>query len=140
MTILSVLAFSLSFMARSEIKIASRQKIVAQSYYGARAGLHRTAAIILNHWDETGNGLTSSWWSDPKLYKDVPFADMVYSVVRPFKNGASVYGIDDEESRLNINIATAEMLMQFSGINSVLAEEILIFRAKKNDPRQNRNG
>ncbi len=131
MTILSVLAFSISFMARSEIKIASRQKTVAQSYYCARAGLHRTAAIILNHWDEPGNGLTSSWWSDPKLYRDVSFADMVYSVVSSFKSGAPVYGIDDEESRLNINIATPEMLMQFSGITSVLAEEILIYKTKK---------
>jgi len=131
MTILSVLAFSLSFMARSEIKIASRQKTVAQSYYGARAGLHRTAAIIRSHWDEPANGLTSPWWSDPKLYRDIYFADMVYSVVRPFKDSPLAYGLDDEESRLNINIATPEMLTQFSGINSVLAEKIFFFRTKK---------
>ncbi len=137
MSILAVLVWSFSFMVRTEMKISSFSNVSEKNYYTARGGLHRTAGIIRSHWNEPANGPASSWWSDKKLYKDVFYNGIQYSIFKPTGNTIpdiekeTLYGVDDEESRLNINIATPEMLMQFNGITSVLAEEILIFRVKK---------
>lgn len=105
MAVLSILAWSFVFNTRVEIKTSSWRKQALGAYYMARAGLHRTAGILAAHGQEEANGPGSFWW--PELR------------------------ITDEESYLNINVATAEMLMQFDGITSVLAEEILIYRAKQ---------
>ena len=105
MAVLSILAWSFVFNARVEIKTSSWRKQSLGDYYSARAGLHRTGAILAAHSREEANGPASPWWPD--------------------------HGITDEESCLNINVATAEMLMQFDGITSVLAEEILLYRAKQ---------
>jgi general secretion pathway protein K len=151
MSILAVLAWSFSFMVRTEMKISSFSNASGKNYYAARAGLHRAAGIIRSHWKEPANGPASPWWSDKKLYKKISYNGTHYSIfkqtyfessgfnatVNTDSNSGSggeiklEYGVDDEESRLNINIATPEMLMQFDGVTSVLAEEILIFRVKK---------
>ncbi len=141
MSVLAVLAGSFSFLVRTEMKISSFRKASQHDYYAARAGLHRTAGIIRSHWDEPANGLASGWWQDETLYRNIPYEDSAYSIFntsaalssRPQQGGGDLlfYGLDDEESRLNINVATPEMLMMFDGITSVLAEEILIFRVKQ---------
>ncbi|MCG8567798.1 MAG: general secretion pathway protein GspK [Desulfobacterales bacterium] len=145
MAILSILAGAYSFQVRTEMKITAFNRASLKNEYAARAGIHRAAGIIASHWGEGANGLPSPWWNPNNLYKDVPYGDGTYSVFVPNnenhgigqeEHGEIRFGLDDEESRLNINIATPEMLMQFDGVTSVLAEEILIFRVKKQNAQR----
>ncbi len=48
----------------------------------------------------------------------------------------SQYGLDDEESRLNINVALPNQLMGFPGISTVLAESIVRFRRELAEKQQ----
>ncbi len=140
MAVLSVLASSFVFNTRVEIKTSSWRKHALGAYYTARAGLQRTAGIIAAHGEEQANGPASPWWSDKSLYHNIQTGSGTYTI-RPFSHNTvadtaktpRAYGVTDEESCLNINVATAEMLMQFDGITSVLAEEILIYRARQSN-------
>ena len=49
---------------------------------------------------------------------------------------SSEYGLDDEESRLNINVAFPRQLMGFPGISTVLAESIVRFRRELEEKDQ----
>ena len=133
MSVLAVLAWSFVYETRMEIKIASWRRAAQTNYYAARAGVHRVCGVILEHWNESANGSGSAWMHDQALYKNVRFAVSTYDIT-PFcpeaKDRDEGYGMIDEESLLNINVATPEMLMQFDGITSVLAEDILIYRAR----------
>jgi hypothetical protein len=131
MIILSVMAAAFSLESRIEAKISSRQKNDIIAFYIARAGIHRNAAIVRSYFGEQGNGPSSKWWKDTENYREIKFQDMVYSIFNPGLTGQPVYGLDDEESRLNINIASPEMLMELTGITSSLAEEIVLYRTKK---------
>ncbi len=134
MAVLAVLASGFVFNARTEIKITNWQKHASDAYYLARSGIQRTGALLAAHEKENANGPGSPWWSDEQLYHDVRLETGVYTV-RPFANNReeknNSYGIVDEESYLNINVATPEMLMQFDGITNVLAEEIILYRARQ---------
>ncbi len=147
MAVLAVLAWSFVFNARVEVKISSWQQQRLEAYYTARSGLQRTAALLAAHKEEEANGPSSPWWSDEAQYHHRRTGGGEYTI-RPFPGRETesktkrpeTYGVSDEESLLNINVATPEMLMQFDGINSVLAEEILLYRAKQsneeNEPKQ----
>ena len=144
MSVLAVLAGAFVFNARAEIKISSWQKHAQDAYYVARAGVQRTGGILAAHGEEKANGPGSPWWSDEASYRKVQLQNGAYTV-RPFYYDAAeksgTYGVVDEESCLNINVATPEMLVRFEGITNVLAEEILLYRARlttdENAPRQN---
>ncbi len=134
MAVLAVLAWSFVFNARAEIKITGWQRHALDAYYTARAGLQRTGGILAAHAGEKANGPGSPWWSDEQLYRNVRLKNGVYSI-RPFANNLAKkndsFGVVDEESYLNINVATPEMLVRFEGITNVLAEEIVLYRARR---------
>ncbi len=144
MSVLAVLSWSFVFNARAEIKITSWQRHALDAYYVARAGMQRTGAILAAHGEEKANGPGSPWWSNEALYRNVRLKNGEYTI-RPFAGNAAgqngSYGVVDEESFLNINTATPEMLVRFEGITNVLAEEIIIYRARltteDNAPQQN---
>jgi len=128
LTSLGVLAASFSFGARTEMRQARWSLERSRAYYTARAGLHRTAALLREHAQDPFHAANAPWWSAESLYKDVPFGESRYSIEH---DGA--YGVDDEESRLNVNQATPEMLMQFPGVSTSLAEAITLFVAQKKE-------
>jgi type II secretory pathway component PulK len=137
--ILGITGACFAFSSRTETKAAGFSLRRSQAYFTARAAIHRAAAVIREHAHDPLHTATATWWTSPELYREVHCGRSRASVVRddaPLAPAASDgagpwYGLDDEESRLNINVATPEMLMQYPGISSALAEDIVLFIKKK---------
>jgi general secretion pathway protein K len=134
LAMLAVLSASFAFKARTEARITRLGLNRDQEVWTARAGVQRAAALIREHARDRTHAVTQAWFSDPALYRDVAFGPGRSSLVRRLPDldlGLSArdegYGLDDEEGRLNVNVATPEMLMAWPGVSTVLAEAVVFF-------------
>ena len=118
----------------------------SRAYNLARGGIHRATGMIRKHARDSVHSITDKWFSGDSFYKDVSFGSGYYSIVRPKpedlkkhksasglkkKYTAPQYGLVDEESRLNINVATMDQLQGFPNVSNVLASNIILYRTKK---------
>ncbi len=137
LAMLAVLSASFAFKARTEARITRLGLDRDQEAWTARAGVQRAAAVIREHARDRTHAVTQAWFSDPALYRDVAFGPGSSSLVRRLPDldlGLSArdegYGLDDEEGRLNVNVATPEMLMAWPGVSTVLAEAVVFYVVK----------
>ncbi|WP_043642703.1 type II secretion system protein GspK [Solidesulfovibrio carbinoliphilus] len=141
LTILGIVGACFAFTSQTEAKVAAFDLRRSQAFLTARAGLHLAAAVIREHAGDPMHSATAPWWTDPALYHQVRFGQAFCSLTR---QGSAVdpsdtagdgpwYGLDDEESRLNVNVATPEMLMRFPGVPSALAEDLVLFIRKRKE-------
>ena len=147
MAVLGVMAASFSYEALCETKVQSWSTQDRQAYNLARGGIHIATGIIRKHARDSVHSITDKWFSGNSFYKDISFGPGYYSIVRPdsekFKKGKAAdakkktkaanprYGLVDEESRLNINVANMAQLQGFANISNVLASNIILYRTKK---------
>ncbi|WP_320173366.1 type II secretion system protein GspK [Maridesulfovibrio sp.] len=148
MAILGIMAASFSYEAVCETKVESWSSQDRRAYNLARGGVHRAAGIIREHARDPVHSITDKWFSGETLYKDIKFGPGYYSIIRPEPGAAKKkksgkdskaakdaevlsYGFIDEESRLNINVATMSQLQGFPNISNVLASNIILYRTKK---------
>ncbi|TIH18115.1 hypothetical protein D0S45_06055 [Marinifilum sp. JC120] len=139
MAILSIMAASFSYEALCETKVESWKSQDSRAYNLARGGVHRAAGIIRKHARDPVHSITDKWFSGDSLYKDIKFGPGYYSIVRPDavvtkkskKAELLQYGLIDEESRLNINVATMDQLQGFPTVSNVLAANITLLLTKK---------
>ncbi|NDV27658.1 general secretion pathway protein GspK [Desulfovibrio sp. JC010] len=138
MAILGVMAASFTYEALCETKVESWSSQDSRAYNLARGGIHRTAGLIRKHARDSVHSITDKWFSGESFYREVKFGPGYYSIVRPgtkdskkSKNVPLEYGLVDEESRLNINVATMDQLQGFPNVSNVLASNIILYRTKK---------
>jgi|GEM_PF-2628337 general secretion pathway protein K len=139
MAILGVMAASFSYEALCESKVESWSSQDRRAYNLARGGIHRAAGVIRKHARDPVHSITDKWFSGQSLYKDVKFGPGYYSIVsseidhskKINKDKVLHYGLVDEESRLNINVATMGQLQGFPAVSNVLASNIIYFLTKK---------
>ncbi|WP_320006593.1 type II secretion system protein GspK [Maridesulfovibrio sp.] len=156
MAVLGVMAASFSYEALCETKVESWSSQDIRAYNLARGGIHRAAGIVREHARDQVHSITDKWFSGESLYKDVQLGTGYYSIIRPVsershdskqgkfsgrpaesKKEKLQYGLVDEESRLNINVATMDQLQGFPDVSNVLASNIILYRTKKQnkDPK-----
>ncbi|WP_319777157.1 type II secretion system protein GspK [Maridesulfovibrio sp.] len=154
MAVLGVMAASFFYETLCEIKVESWSRQDRRAYNLARGGIHRAAGIIREHARDPVHSVTDKWFSGDSFYKDMKFGPGYYSIVRPgiednAENSAGVkskksgkdevnYGLVDEESRLNINVATMDQLQGFPDVSNVLAANIILYRTKKHSKSSSR--
>ncbi|MBA4387798.1 MAG: hypothetical protein C0404_07445 [Verrucomicrobia bacterium] len=110
---LSALAIAVASYVDAGLRLAGKMKNLAGAGQAARAGVEKAimdAAADTNSWDS----FDESWNSSEDLFKDVPLGEGFYSIqsVRRPSGGQAVtnYGLVDEESRININTASRELI------------------------------
>lgn len=139
-TILSALCVSVAHRSAITLKLASYKIDKIKSYFVARTGIYRALALKKQEYDSqrshTIDALNEDWANEPDVFKEHPFKGgtytLSYSVYGEEERGFTskpfiLYGLSDEQSRLNINNATAPMLtslITLCGISSDEAEEI----------------
>lgn len=101
LAILSVIAISLVYMMRLEIKMAKYQRDKVQAFYLARAGLERAIAQLIMDKKSSRelDTLNESWSVNPDAYEDVTLHGGSYKVE-----------VSDESGRININTASPGLL------------------------------
>ncbi|MBI5416252.1 MAG: general secretion pathway protein GspK [Candidatus Omnitrophica bacterium] len=149
---LSALAVAIYAYVAPQVGLAQRLKERAQTCYLAEAGV-KTAVFMLDD-DQTQDydALNEAWAGKEEVFKDIRLGDQGYASVKyeyppSDDSGASEtrYGLTDEERKININKASAEILQRlFETVAQTTAQEAddiadstLDWIDEDNEPRSN---
>lgn len=110
--LLGILAVGVGSLASRRVAAAERLRGRLQAYAAARAGVARAVAVLAvdtNAWD----GLMERWADSAGDFAGQPCGDGLYTVMRVSWEGncaVTNYGVSDEESRIDLNLADATVL------------------------------
>ncbi|MGA2542780.1 MAG: helix-hairpin-helix domain-containing protein [Verrucomicrobiota bacterium] len=138
MVLLSVLVIGVLHTARMDLLVVKNYGDRVQAHYLALAGVERAKALLYQDVvtrQQTAKNHTGSFYNDAKDFRDVPLGRGKFQVFRraPAEEGGRIiYGISDEESRLNLNTASANQLTNLTGMTSDLVTAIIAWRTAAN--------
>jgi competence ComEA-like helix-hairpin-helix protein len=138
MVLLSVLVIGTLHTARMDLIAVKNYGDRVQAHYLALAGVERAKALLYQDVvtrQHTGKNYTGSLYNDPKAFRDTALGRGKFSVLHRADQddgGELVYGITDEERRLNLNIAQPAQFTNFAGITSDIISAIVSWRSPAN--------
>jgi competence ComEA-like helix-hairpin-helix protein len=128
--LLSVVVISLLHTARMDLMVVKNYGDRIQAHYLAVAGIEKAKALLYQNARErsrSGKNHSGELYNSPEQFRDVAFGRGQFRVVRRARQdegGGIVYGVSDEESRLNINSASTESLAKLNGMSAEIAAAI----------------
>jgi competence ComEA-like helix-hairpin-helix protein len=135
MVLLSVMVIGVLHTARMDLQVVKNYGDRVQAHYLALAGVERAKALIFQDVitrQQTAKNHTGSLYNDPKDFKDVSLGRGKFKVFHraPQEDGgAIIYGISDEESRLNLNTASPNQFTNFAGMTTDILNDIIAWRS-----------
>jgi len=135
MVLLSVLVIGVLHTARLHLLVVKNYGDRVQAHYLALAGVERAKALLYQDVvmrQQTARNHTGALYNDAKNFQDVPLGRGKFQVFRraaPEEGGGIIYGISDEESRLNLNSATAGQLTNLIGMTLDIVGAIIVWRS-----------
>jgi competence ComEA-like helix-hairpin-helix protein len=135
MVLLSVLVIGVLHTARMDLMVVKNYGDRVQAHYLALAGVERAKALLYKDVvtrQQTSKNHTGSLYDDAKDFKDVPLGRGKFQVFRRASQedgGGLIYGISDEESRVNLNAAAANQLTNLAGMTSDILGAIMVWRS-----------
>lgn len=139
LTLLSVLVFGSLHTSRTSMSAAKNYQDKIQAHYIALAGIETAKALIFHEADARKSAAqhhSGKLYNSPSDFKDVPFARGMFRVIRQpnrDETGDLIYGISDEESRLNVNFCGIEQLLRVPEMDAETAAAIVDWRDRDND-------
>jgi DNA uptake protein ComE-like DNA-binding protein len=145
MVLLSVLVIGVLHTARMDLLVVKNYGDRVQAHYLALAAVERAKALIFQDVvtrQQTAKNHTGSLYNDAKDFQDVSLGRGKLRVFRrasPEDGGGIIHGISDEESRLNVNAASANQLTNLDGMTPDIVGAIMAWRtpATQNPAAQN---
>lgn len=134
LALLSVLVVGILHSARLELQLTRFHMDRLTARYLALAGVEKAKALLYRDARQrstTAQNHSGSLFNAPQLFKDVSFGRGTFRVfrgARPEEGGGVVFGVDDEESRLNINTANADDLLRLQGLRPEVAASVIDWR------------
>ena len=116
LALLSVLAVGVLHTARMDLLVGKNFGDRIQAHYLALAGVEKARALLYQNAQDRSRSRTghdNKLYDDAGEFRDIALGRGVYRVfrrARPDEGGGIVYGVSDEESRLNLNTATTDEL------------------------------
>ncbi len=114
---LSVLAVAVGYRVSLGLRLTSYQRDRLKAIYLAKAGINRAINVIINDTAISYDSLTEDWAADEKAFKKISFnensgefASVRYNIINENNEKKTVYGLIDEERKININFASQELL------------------------------
>ncbi len=141
--LLSLVVVSVLHTSRIDLMAVKNYGDRIQAHYLAVAGIEKTKALLYqNAHDRSRNGKNHSGelYNAPDQFRDVAFGRGKFRVFRRGRQdegGGVIYGVSDEESRLNVNYATSNQLTNINNLTVDIAAAILDWR---NGGNTNANG
>ncbi|MEO6183813.1 MAG: helix-hairpin-helix domain-containing protein [Verrucomicrobiota bacterium] len=137
LALLSVVVIGLLHTARLDLIVVKNHGDRIQAHYIALAGVEKTKALLyhdmLNRRGVSRNH-TGLLYDDPKEFREVDFGRGKFRVIhRDPDSGEMIYGITDEESRLNVNVATPENFTKIKGMTPDIVAAIIDWRDGNNE-------
>jgi len=146
MVLLSVLVIGVLHTARMDLMVVKNYGDRVQAHYLALAAVERAKALIFQDVvtrQQTAKNHTGSLYNDPKDFQGVALGRGKLQVFRrsPQEDGGKIiYGISDEESRLNLNVASANQFTNLAGMTSDILNAIMAWRNPATQNPNNQNG
>lgn len=140
LTLLAVVVTSVLYTARMDLMVAKNHSDSIEAYYLAVAGAEKAKALIFHDATERKRGAqhhSGALYNSPQDFENIEFGRGAFRVIRQGsrdEGGSLVYGISDEESRLNVNTARIEELQKLYGMTPELAAAIMDWHDQDNTP------
>src|SRR5580692_5395993 len=137
--LLSVVVISVLHTARMDLMVVKNYGDRIQAHYLAVAGIEKAKALLYQNAHErsrNGKNHSGELYNSPDQFRDVTLGRGQFRVVRRARRdegGGIVYGVSDEEGRLNINTADTESLAKLNGMTTEIAAAIADWRDEDND-------
>ena len=134
MVLLSVLVIGVLHTARMDLLVVKNYGDRVQAHYLALAGVERAKALIYQDVvarQGTSKNHTGTLYNDAKDFQDVPLGRGKLRVFRRApqeEGGGIIYGISDEESRLNVNVVESTLLTNLAGMTPDILNAIITWR------------
>jgi len=137
LVLLSVLVLGLLHSTRMDLRLVKNYGDRIQAHYLALAGLERAKAVVYHDCvsrRQTAASHTGSVYNDNQDFRDIPFGRGHFSVLRPPEGDESgpIFGVSDEESRLDVNTAATNELTRIPGLKASVAAAIVDWRSGTN--------
>jgi DNA uptake protein ComE-like DNA-binding protein len=122
LALLSVMAVGVLHTARMDLIVGKNYGDRIQAHYLALAGIEKGRALLYQNAHDRSRSKKShdgDLYNKPAQFRDIAFGRGVYRVFRRAgeeEGGGILYGISDEESRLNLNTATTDELNLLQGM------------------------
>lgn len=130
-SLLAVMAVSIGAGVRQKLTLVNRLEQADEAHALAAAGVEKARSVLrVQDLTETYDKLTEDWASSKGFFKEVPLANGTFSVTRTFVNDktgekGTAYGLTDEQSKLNLNIAEAETLTRLFKIAGMEGDDAI---------------
>ena len=138
LALLSLVVVSVLHTARLDLLIVKHHGDVIQAHYLALAGVEKTKALLYadaKNRNRSRQSHTGDFFNAPQEFSEVALGRGHFQVLRRGRSdegGGILYGVSDEESRLNVNSATPDELAKLSGMTPDVAAAILDWRDEDN--------
>ncbi len=138
LALLSLLVVGLLHASRSDLQLARYDTDRIQARYLALAGIERAKALLYTDARERSRSAQShngSLFDAPQHFRDIPLGRGTYRVIRggrPEEAAGLIYGVSDEESRLNVNTAMPDDLSRLYGMTPDIPAAIVDWRDPDN--------
>jgi DNA uptake protein ComE-like DNA-binding protein len=129
-----VIVVSVLHTARMDLLVVKNYGDRIQAHYLALAGIEKAQALLYRDAGDRSRSQknhTGNLYDDAQQFRDVPLGRGVFRVFRrsrPDEGGEIVFGVSDEESRLNVNTATAYELTKLQNMTPDVAAAIVNWR------------
>ena len=139
MALLSVVVVTLLHTVSLDLTVVKNHGDRIQARYLALAGVEKAKALLYHdavNRRRSGRNHGGELYDDPADFKDVAFGRghfKVFRRARPDEGGGIIYGIADEESRLNVNVAATNELSKLQDMTPDVVAAIIDWRDDDNE-------
>jgi DNA uptake protein ComE-like DNA-binding protein len=144
--LLSLVVVSVLHTSRIDLIAGKNYGDRIQAHYLALAGIEKAKALLYKNAHDrstSGKNHTGELYNAPDQFRDVSFGRGKFRVFRRGRQdegGGIVYGVSDEESRLNINTASMQQFTNLNGMTVDIAKAIVDWRSAPNNSNNNNGG
>jgi len=132
LALLSIAVLGVLHTARMDLLVVKHYGDRIQAHYLALAGIERAKALLFRDSvsrRETAKNHTGALYDDDADFRDIPLGR---GRIRVFHGSPAIYGVSDEESRLNVNTTSPEVLSKIDGMGADIVAAIVDWRAASN--------
>jgi competence ComEA-like helix-hairpin-helix protein len=141
--LLSLVVVSVLHTSRIDLMAGKNYGDRIQAHFLALAGIEKAKALLYKNAHDrstSGKNHTGELYNAPDQFRDVSFGRGKFRVFRRGRQdegGGVIYGVSDEESRLNVNTASIQQFTNLNGMTVDIAKAILDWRGAANDNKNN---
>ncbi|MFB3107794.1 MAG: PilX N-terminal domain-containing pilus assembly protein, partial [Candidatus Binatia bacterium] len=140
MVVLWILAFlvllgiGLGYSTSIDQRLVSYQRDRLMALYLAKAGYFRASVEIEKDLTPKLDSYLDSWAHNPELFQEARLGEGTFTVGYPVltEDGSEevVYGVMDEDRKVNVNFASQAVLLRLPGMTDEIVDAVLEWRAE----------